>query len=175
MRSRVPRVLLDQPLHLCERDACLWRASSSKVKPMPSRSSPESLARVRSERGRGLVQSALEPDKRRSARTGRPSSAARRTAAFDDMHDRHDHRRLARPLKRRVRGIDRATLLADRAKPGRSRVTLADGVGRDQPEAPSLRKSRSAAKEMRNQVGIAVRPSWSRLEPVKIAARDCRR
>ena len=71
------------------------------------------------------------------------------------MDNADDHGRLSRPLRtRRVASIDRAAVLADPAKPGRSRVALADRVRGDQAEGALVAEQvERTAEEVGDEIG----------------------
>lgn len=66
---------------------------------------------------------------------------------------------------------NRATLIENCGQARITRVTLRNGVRRNQPERAAVsQKTESAAIEMRHQVGIAVCPLVERLKPGQIIA-----
>ncbi len=100
-----------------------------------------------------------------------------------DVNNRDDDGRLSRPFVATARGVDRAAGLADRPQAGGAGVALADRVGGEEAEAAAVAQQPvSAAKEMRDDVGIAVRARMQGLEPIEVVLgvdrdrrRSCRR
>src|SRR5437870_9291329 len=74
-----------------------------------------------------------------------------------DVNHAHDNRSAARPLKTLASVIDRSTMDADPSETGASRITLGNGVCRDEAEGSGLAQDfESFAKEMCDLVGVAM-------------------
>ena len=143
--------------------------SSSKVKPMPSRSSL-GMPFPRSQ------QAAPGASRSPSTKIGRDAPhlppvehwRARRALA---RHGRRDTTTAASPghFSRRVAAQIAPPRRMIGRQPGSARVALADRVGGDQPEGTALaQQTEGAAEEMRDEVGVAVRALVQRLQPVRI-------
>jgi hypothetical protein len=85
------------------------------------------------------------------------------------MDDADHHRRLARPFEPPPGAHNRAALNEDRRKSRGARVALADRVGGDQAEDTTFaQQTKCSAKEMRDDIGIAMRSLMQRLQPGQI-------
>src|SRR5687767_6633281 len=82
----------------------------------------------------------------------------RANAPLHDVDNAYHHGCLARPFQPPDRASDGPTFGDDRCKPGLARVALADRVRGNQPkDAAGLQQPESAAEEMCDDVGVAVR------------------
>ena len=95
--------------------------------------------------------------------------------AFCGMDDAHNDRCFPGPLEPALGLVDVAFVLADPTQSGRAGVALPDGVRGNETERASLpQQVERTAKEMSDEVGIAVAPGMKLLEPVGIAGSVCR-
>src|SRR5271166_3387778 len=90
--------------------------------------------------------------------------------AFAGVDDADYHCRLSGPLLAPRRGNDSPAVFANPTQPGTPRVTLADRVGGDEAESPSLSEQvERSSEEVGDKIRVAMRLIVDRFEPVDVS------
>src|SRR4051812_12642442 len=91
---------------------------------------------------------------------------------FSDVHHAYNNGGFPRPLPPLPRSVNRAAMLTDPPQSGRSRITLPNGVSRNQPKTPMrTQQIKRTSKEMRHQIRVPMRLFMYGLQPIEITIR----